>query len=163
MRRFRLHQAILGVVLGLFCSAAAGQSTATATVNVRITVLPYAEVTLDVQSMSVTISQGRTSWSVSIGGTVVCNCPVSLSADVTPPPTAPAGWTWSASTKVAKISTPGSHEFRGTGNQLLTVTAAGDAAAAGSFDLTFTGQGLPRGSTPGTPGAGEVIVTVVPD
>ena len=162
MRRFRLHQAILGVVLGLFCSAAAGQSTATATVNVWITVLPYAEVTLDARSMSVTISQGQTSWSVSIGGTVVCNSPVSLFASVTPPPTAPAGWTWSASTKVATL-TPGSHAFTTEGNKLLTVTAVGRAAAAGSFDLTFTGQGLPRGSTPGTPGTGEVIVSVIPD
>jgi hypothetical protein len=163
MKTFRHNLAIAGVVIGLFCAASpAGETSATATVNVTITVMPYASVTLSQQTpLTVTISEGQTNWSVAVGGTVLCNCPVSLSAAITPPAGAPIGWTWTAATKVAAISTPGSHDYTSAGNKLLTVTVTGNPSPGG-FDLAFTGQGLPGGSTPATPAAGYVVVTVMP-
>ena len=164
MRELRGNLAIAGVLMGLLCAATpAGAATTSATVAVTITVLPYASVTLSQETpLTVTISEGQTTWSVAVGGTVLCNCPVSLFAAVTPPTGAPTGWTWNASTKVATIDTPGTHDYTSAGNELLTVTAGGGQAEDGSFSLTFTGQGLPQGSTPATPTAGNVVVTVMP-
>ena len=159
MNKHRPIAVMAGALVGLLCAAApAGQPLATATVNVTLTILPYASVTLSQQTpLTVTISGGQTNWSVAVGGTVLCNCPVSLSAAITPPAGAPAGWTWIASTKVATIDTAGTHNY----NELLTVTVTGDPDT-GSFSLTPTGQGLPKGSTPATPTAGNVVVTVMP-
>ena len=163
MRELRGNLAIAGILLGLLCAATPTGAATTATVNVTITVLPFASVTLSQETpLTVTISQGQTTWSVAVGGTVLCNCPVSLSAAITPPADAPAGWTWSASTKVATISTPGIHVYTSGGNELLTVSGGGSEANAGTFSLTFTGQSLPKGSTPASPPEGNVVVTVMP-
>jgi hypothetical protein len=164
VRKLATNILVTGVLVGLLCAAApADAATTSATVDVTITVLPYASVTLSQQGpLTVTIGAEQTKWSVAVGGTVVCNCPVSLSAAITPPAGAPAGWTWTASTKVAAISTGGLHVYTSEGNELLTVSGEGSAAAAGSFNLSFTGQGLPYGSTPVPPTAGNVVVTVMP-
>lgn len=161
MKTFKHNLAITGVLIGLFC-AAASAGTTTATVNVTITVMPYASVTLSQEGpRTVTISEGQTNWSVAVGGTVVCNCPVSLSAAITPPAGAPVGWIWTAKTTVDAISTSGNHDYTSEGNKLVTVRVTGDPTP-GSFDLIFNGQGLPKGSTPATPAAGYVVVTVMP-
>ena len=163
MRELRGNLAIAGILLGLLCAATPTGAATTATVNVTITVLPFASVTLSQETpLTVTISQGQTTWSVAVGGTVLCNCPVSLFAAVTPPTGAPGGWTWNASTRVATIETGGVYDYTGTGNELLTVTAEGSEANAGTFSLTFTGQSLPKGSTPASPPEGNVVVTVMP-
>jgi hypothetical protein len=163
MRKLMTNIVAMGIAMGLgFAAATAGAAQDTATVDVAITVLPYASVTLSQQGQTVTISSGQTDWSVAVGGTVVCNCPVSLSAAITPPADAPADWTWTASTKVAEISTGGLHVYSSSpGSELLTVSGR-SGAAGGSYNLAFTGQGLPHGSTPATPAAGTVVVTVMP-
>lgn len=161
MKTFRRNLAIAGLLIGLLCAAAPAGAATSATVNVTITVLPYASVTLSQEGpLTVTIGPQETSWSVAVGGTVVCNCPVSLSAAIASvQPGAAPGWTWSAATNVTQISTPGINVY----TSLLTVSGGGSALAAGSsFSLTFTGQGLPKGPTPAPPTAGNVVVTVMP-
>ncbi len=145
-------------------AAAAPQSAAqvdrrTATVNVRITVLPYATVELDQTSVQVTFVEGATYFGpVTVGGTVRCNVPVQLSARVTPPAGAPG--TWVAETMVSSIGNAGVYHF----SQLLSLSVSGLPAGVGgqSYPVLMQGQFAPNLGGIHTPLAGVVTLTVVP-
>jgi len=157
----------VGIAMGLgLATAPAGETGKTATVNVTITVLPYASVSLNETTRTITITQATTTLTVEVGGTVTCNCNVRLYAVMAKPSGVTSDWTWTATTKVGNnVLMPGTYVYTGTGNNLLTVSGSGNAAAAGDVALTFAGQSLPKGSSPpGTPSAaGSVLVTVIPD
>jgi len=163
MRELRGNLAIAGVVLGLFCAAApAGQPPVTAAVDVTITVLPYAQVTLDETTLDVTITfaETETVWGpVYIGGTIVCNCPVMVFARVNPPAEAPG--VWQADTMVARVEVPGLFQY---GN-LLRVVVWDIPAGSGSMNFTLgvTGRSAATISEVLPPNLGEVVVTVVPE
>ena len=160
MKEFGRNLAMAGVLMGLVCAASpAGAGTTTATVDVTITVLPYAQVTIDQTTLNVTITAGSTTYGpVYVGGTVLCNCPVMLFARITPPDGAPGAWT--ADTEVARITAPGFFQF----GQLLRVIVWDIPTnyAGGSFDLQVSGHSAPTIAEIPAPGVGEVMVTVVP-
>ena len=89
MRELRGNLAIAGILLGLFCAAApAGEPLDTATVDVLLTILPYAQITLTADTVQVTLPEGAATAicdPVAVGGTVICNCAVSRFGNVTPP------------------------------------------------------------------------------
>jgi len=153
--------ALAALAIGLFSAAAtAGEPMATATVNVTITVLPYAEVCMDQTTLSVTISPGQTVYGpVYVGGTVTCNCPVMLFARIGPPAGAPG--TWAADTMVARIAAPGVFYY----GQLLRVVVWDIPSdyAGGSFGLQVSGRFAATMSQIPAPGVGEVMLTVVPE
>ena len=150
--------------LALFLAASAGsmQAGTTTTVTVKLTILPYAEVTLDQSTLNVTITfaETRTVYGpVYVGGTIMCNCPVMVFARINPPWGAPGVWT--AETMIAKVENPGVFYF----GQLLRVVVWDIPAGSGSmnFTLDVTGRSVPTISQVPTPDVGEVMVTVVPE
>ena len=167
MRKLMTNIVALGIAMGLgFATAPADEAGKSATVNVAITVLPYASVTLNESSRTITISEAKTTLTVEVGGTVTCNCNVRLYSVMANPTGVTSGWAWTATTKVGSgVLTPGTYAYTGTGNNLLTVIGSGSEVTSGEVALTFAGQSLPKGSSPpeGSSPAGSVLVTVIPD
>ena len=149
-----------GVVIGLFCAASpAGETLATVTVNVTLTILPYAEVQLPA-SVDFALPPGPASGvTVNVAGSVLCNCPVGVYVRMTPPAGAPG--TWNAYPSVLSISAGGSHHL----DPLLRIVVWDIPAlfTGGTFNIKLTGATAAGVGEIKTPGAGEVIVTVVPD
>ena len=154
MRELRGNLAIAGILLGLVCAAApAGAATTSATVAVTITVLPYAEVTVEPTAEVYLPDEGGSSAMVYVGGTVTCNCPVVLFADIEPPTGAPGRWY--AAVMVPEVNEPGVHTYP----QLVRIYVANvPAESAGTFSLDILGTKL--GDYP-FPQPGQVVVTVM--
>jgi hypothetical protein len=148
------------VALGLvFAPGPAGAPPQTASVDVTITVLPYAQVSLDQATLNITIAGGQTIYGpMYVGGTVVCNCPVLLFARIQPKSWAPGVWT--AEAEVARIDSPGvifyGHLLR------VVVWDIPSDYPGGSFTLQVSGHSVRTISEVPSPASGEVIVTVVP-
>lgn len=150
--------------LALFLAASAGSmqagTTGTATVKVTVTVLPYAEVTLYESHLDITLPAGPANYGpVYVGGTVICNCPVSLFARVTKPPGAPGDW--EAAAMEGRVGTPGIHHF----NLLLRIVVWNIPAGEGGGDWLLKVEGKKADGLGGvvTPPAGEATITVVPE
>jgi len=156
MNKHRPIAVMAGALVGLLCAAAtAGAATTSATVAVTITVLPYASVTLTQQTpLTVTIAGGQTTYGpVYVGGTIGCNCPVMLFADISPPAGAPGRWY--ATAMVSEVNELGVHTYL----QLVRIFVANiPAESAGTFSLEILGTKL--GDYP-YPQAGQVVVTVM--
>ena len=103
MKTFRRNLAITGLLLGLFCAAAtAGGTLATATVDVKLTILPYAQFTFDSTSVQVKENSPGT-----VTGTVTCNASVTFTAVID----APNGTgTWTVTPETTG-TTPGVHSL----------------------------------------------------
>ena len=161
MKELRRELTLTGLLIGVLCAAApGGAATTNATVNVTITVLPYAEVRLDQTTLNVTIAEGATVYGpLYVGGTIVSNCPVMVFARINPPVGAPGLWT--ADTQVARMEAPGVLYF----GQLLRVIVwdIPSGYGGGQFTLDVTGHSAVTVSQVPTPNVGEVIVTVVPE
>ena len=132
--------------------ALAGETMDTATVDVTITVLPYAEVRMDQATLDVTIAEGSTTYGpVYLSGTVVCNCPVMLFAEIEPPAGAPGSWY--ATAMVLDVGDPGVHVFE----QLVRIVVV-NASPGYSGTLDILDGSL--GEYP-SPEAGQVVITVM--
>ena len=159
MNKHRPIAVMAAALVGLFCAAAtAGEPLATATVNITITVLPYAEVQLDHATLQVTIAQNSITYGpVYVGGTVTCNCAVLLYAGINPPTGAPGTWTAGAR---ADTITPGVHYY----NDLLSVAVKNidSGYQGGTFNLTVTGNSTAKGAPLPDLGSNVLMLTVVP-
>jgi len=163
MRKLVMAASAIVLAAGLSAAPALAETTsATATVQVTITVLPYAQVSLDKATPDVTMTFSETTTvygPVYVGGTITCNCPVLLFARVNPPAEAPGDWT--ADTEVARVENPGVFYF----GHLLRVIVWDIPPGTGSlnFTLDVTGQSAAMISEIPSPDVGEVMVTVVPE
>jgi hypothetical protein len=143
--------------MGLLCAAApAVASSDTATVDVTATILPYAQVTLDVTSLSIIIPAGVTSYGpVYVGGTVLCNSSTTLFTRITKPEGAPGDW---QSYPVSEKKQPG----EGYDPNLLRIMIWDIPDTGWTFELKVSGESVQNSSDVRTPAAGEVVLTVVP-
>ena len=158
MKSVKCSLVMAGVLAGLFCAAAAAPAATTASVNVTIRVLPFAEVRMDQATLNVTITGDSATYGpVYVGGTIVSNCPVTVFARIRPPAGAPG--TWSADTQVSTISGPGVYYF---GQLLRVIVWDIPSGSSGTFSLDVAGRGAATLSQVPSPNVGEVVVTVVP-
>ena len=130
--------------------APAGETPATATVDVTITVLPYAEVRFDEGTLPIDLVDS--SGTFSAGGQVWCNCSVQLTAVVYPPPGATGTWT---AITVPDTIEPGMHPY----DDLLTISISD--ATPGYFSLELINTRLGE-APPLEQGQAIAIVTVMP-
>ena len=132
--------------------APAGETPATATVDVAITVIPYAEVRMDQATLSVTIAADSTTYGpVYLSGMIACNCSVMVFAEIEPPAGAPGSWY--ASAMVVEVDEPGVHVI----DQLVRIVVTNASPGySGTLDILdgSLGQSV-------TPTAGQVVVTVM--
>ena len=92
--------------------SARAETSATATVDILLTILPYAEIEFYTDTVQVTLPQGAATATCDpavIGGSVICNCPVNLFGNITPPAFAPGTWGVALATNL--IENPGEHVF----------------------------------------------------
>ncbi len=145
----------LAIIIALTAAPAAIAKAAqtSAEVQVTITVLPFAEVTLD-PSVIVTLPEGGgTSQPVFVSGTVTANISVMLFSDIVPPAGAPGNWY--ATLMVAAVDQPGVHVY----NQLVRIVVLNvPAGQEGNIELNVLGSKL--GDSP-TAQAGQVVITVM--
>ena len=160
MNKFN-HFVVMGLSLGLlFAAAHAGETLATATVNVTLSILPYAEVHLDQTTLNVTIPAGQTCYGpVYVGGTVECNSSTTLFTRITKPPGAPGLW---QSYPLSETRQPG----QGHDPYLLRIMVWDIVWPEGSADWTsalkVSGESVQDLGEVRTPAAGEVVLTVMP-
>lgn len=151
MKRLLIMGAALALAIGFSGGPALAQSSAT--VDIKLTIEPYAKVTLDDTSVQIKIPVGASSVGpVYLGGTVETNCDITVSAVISPPSGAPPG-TW----QVAIAGTPfgsGTHH----NSQLLSVTVSEGEGGATYYDLTLIAKALGESQTPS---AGQVVVTIM--
>ena len=159
MRASRHNLAITGLLIGLFCAAApAGETLATATVDVKLTIQPYAQVTLDRTSVEIAIPKGVTVYGpVYVGGTVFCNCSTTLFSRITKPDGAPGDW---SSYPVSETKLPA----QGYDAHLLRIMIwkIPEWFTGWTFTLNVSGKSVQNPGQIGTPAPGEVILTVMP-
>ncbi|MCY2924076.1 MAG: hypothetical protein NT031_01315 [Planctomycetota bacterium] len=158
MKRLATNILLMGVLAGLLCAAAPADAATTATVNVSITVMPYAEVRMDRTSVEIAIPAGVTYYGpVYVGGTVVCNCETMLFALITKPDGAPGNW---VTYPVSATKQPSQgHDPHLIGITVLLIPA-GFTGWTGT--LNVSGKSVQNPGQIGTPAAGEVVLTVVP-
>lgn len=132
----------------MLVSASSAAVATTATVPVTVTILPYAEVTLQQSrvDVKVTPSEQLQEISVTVAGTVTCNYPVTLVATINKPEQ--ANGTWSA--RFAS-QTFNSGRDQPLGNLTIEVSATSDDK---EFPITLLTS---PSNEPGT-----IVVTVVP-
>ena len=140
-------------------AAPLGPGGKTATVAVTITILPYANVQLDVDHVDITLPPGPGSAGpVYVGGTIRTNVPATIYVRITAPQNAPG--TWTAQPEVRELPSAGVYRL----DTLLQIMVWD--LPSGSLGHTYTvltqGQFAPTVGGVQTPGAGVVIVTVVP-
>lgn len=125
-------------------------TSATATVDISLTILPYAEVKFDKDTLPITLNK-KGSGKFHAKGQVWCNCPVTLTADVRRPADANKG-KWKPQTVRGTIE-PGKHEYK----HLLTISIS-----KGTRGDTFT-LGLVNSTLDEPPPLeqGQAIVTVM--
>jgi len=151
--QLRANLAIGGLLIAAFCAPArAGDVLATATVNITVTVLPFAEVSVDSGTVQVTLPDaGGSSDSVYVGGTVTCNCSVMLFADVEPPEEAVGQW---YATLMVPEAQPGVHV-----GDLVRINVLNIPPGHGA-DINLGVLGSKLGENP-IPQAGQVVITVM--
>ena len=134
-------------------AAIAKAAQTSAEVQVTITVLPFAEVTID-PSVIVTLPEGGgNSQPVFVSGAVTANISVMLFSDIVPPAGAPGNWY--ATLMVAAVDQPGVHVY----NQLVRIVVLNvPAGHEGNIELGVLGSKL--GDSP-TAQAGQVVITVM--
>jgi hypothetical protein len=139
MKAFGRNLAITGVIVGLLCAAAPAGAATSATVNVRITVLPYAKVSFNQESVQVDKDHPGT-----VTGTFTCNAPVNITGDIRDP--SGNGILWAVNPTDAK-TTAGVHSIP------WTVTTTANSSRTVYF--------IRAGETiPGNPSDGVVTVTL---
>jgi len=142
-----------GALVGLLCAAATTGAATSATVNVTITVLPFAEVRMDSENVEVYLpAGGGNSQPVYVGGTVTANCSVMLLAEIKAPSGAPGRWF--ATPMVAEVAHPGTHFDRLVRINVLDVPPG----YGGNVSIQVFGSKL--GETP-MPNPGQVVVTLM--
>ncbi|MBT3201624.1 MAG: hypothetical protein HN350_17110 [Phycisphaerales bacterium] len=156
----RLATLLLAVtMMAVVPEANAATATNTATVDVSITVMPYAEIQMDDATLNVTIAADSTTYGpIYLSGTVKCNHAVTLLASIEPPAGAPEG-SWSAnmaSGVAAVVSEPGVHAINNLVEVEIILTNAPGADYSDTLNILTGGLGESV-----TPQAGQVVVTVV--
>ena len=141
----------LALALSLLAAPAAGEPTATATVDIMLTILPYAEVRFDNETLDINL-KGGTSGTFSAQGEIWCNCSVVLTANVYKPAGATGQW---IPTTIADTIEPGVH----TGLQLLTISILYETG--GDFSLGLVDSSLDD-PPPLEQGQATATVTVMP-
>ncbi len=145
----------LAIIIALTAAPAAIAKAAqtSAEVQVTITVLPFAEVTLD-PSVIVTLPEGGgNSQPVFVSGTVTANISVMLFSDIVPPAGAPGNWY--ATLMVVAVDQPGVHIL----NPFVRIVVLNvPAGHGGNIELNVLGSKL--GNSP-TVQAGQVVITVM--
>jgi hypothetical protein len=159
MRKLMTNIVAMGIAMGLTCAAAtAGAAQDTATVDVAITVMPFAEVSLDRTSVEIAIPEGVTFYGpVYVGGTVFCNCSTTLFTCITKPAGAPGNW---SSYPVSETKQPA----QGYDANLLRIMVLNipEPLTGWTFTLNVSGKNVQNPGQIGTPAPGEVILTVMP-
>ena len=151
---------IAGLALALSLPGGPAAGEPTATVDVMLTILPYAEVTVDPTADVYLPDAGGKSEVVYVAGTVTCNCPVILFADIEPPEGAPGDWY--ATLKQGDVE-PGLHVFS---DYLVRINVQNVPSEEyeGEYDepitLQILGSKLGQYPTPQAQ-AGQVVVTVM--
>ncbi len=154
MKTLLLMAGTLALAAALGPAPALGDPPATATVDVMLTILPYAEVTLDSPTVTVTLpEEGGNSQPVYVGGSVTTNCSVMLFADIEPPAGAPGSWY--ATLMVPDVDQPGAYIF---GQLMRIVVLNVPGGHGGNVELDVLGSSL--GGYP-TAEAGQVVITVM--
>lgn len=136
--------------------ALAGEPLTTATVDVTATLLPYAEVSLDRDTVKVKLPKRGGSKYKEIGGAVGNNCPVKLSAKIRKPRRAPGDW--SVSVLVPEITEPGFREY-GKLVRIKIVNIPPQDEKPTFIYIQMIGSEL--GEKPPRPKPGQVVVTVM--
>lgn len=105
----------------------------TASAEVKLTVLPYAEVKFDNDTLPIKLNK-KGSGKFHAKGQVLCNCPVTLTPAVYPPAGATGKWT---ATTVTGTIEPGKHKYK----HLLTISISkgtrGDTFTLGLVNSTL--------------------------
>ena len=156
MKTLLLMAGTLALAVALGPAPALGDipPAATATVDVMLTILPYAEVTLDSPTVTVTLpEEGGNSQPVYVGGSVTTNCSVMLFADIEPPAGAPGSWY--ATLMVPQVDQPGFHEFA----QLVRINVLNIPPGPGG-SVTLDALGSSLGGYPTAEG-GQGVITVM--
>ena len=131
----------------------------TATVQVTISVLPYAEINLYQTRLDVIIPAGQTTYGpIYIGGAVICNCPVILFARITKPLNAPGDW--EAVPNPGEINDPGVHPYDDLLGIMIRNIPPGLTLQNWPLNVNGKKAGNPGGVV--QPPAGEATITVVP-
>ncbi|MGB2937903.1 MAG: hypothetical protein WBD05_06860 [Phycisphaerae bacterium] len=156
----KLMSAAIAIVLAAGLSAAPALASDTATVKVTITVLPYAQVLMDVASVQITLPpEGGYVGPVKLGGTITCNVPATIYAHITKPVDAPGDWT--AQPAVRRVESRGVHYWP----DLLWIEVwsvpPSDEERVYGVNIVGASAGDPSEITP--PGAGVAVLTVIPD
>lgn len=152
---------IVILLLAMIALTAAPTAIATAqtsaVVDVMLTILPYAEVTLDSDVTVDLPAAGGSSDPAYVAGTVTTNCSVTLTATIVKPAEAPGTWSVTLLGTAAQVGGPGPgvHEY----GQLLRIDVA-DIPSGDAQSLTLDVFGSKLGETP-TAAAGQVVVTVM--
>lgn len=152
-RIFAVTAVVLAIMHPLGLAPVGEALAAPATVDIKLTIEPYAEVTLDSDTVTVTLpADGGSSVPVYVGGTVTANCSVMLFVDIEPPV---AVGDWYATLMVPDVDQPGVHVF----GQLVRIVVRNiPAGHGGGVELGVIGSKL--GDSP-TAQAGQVVITVM--
>lgn len=128
------------------------ETSATATVDISLTILPYAEVRFDKDTLTIKKlkQDSDKSQKFHAKGQVWCNCPVKLTADVRKP--AGAMGTWTPKTVRGTIE-PGKHEYK----HLLTISISNETGGK-TFSLGLVNSTLDEAPPLEQ---GQAIVTVM--
>lgn len=126
MKRLLVIVGAGALLVALSGGPALAQGTATATVNVTITVLPYAKVAFDQETLDIDLGEGNTGGTFYAGATLSCNCDVTLTAAVEKPTDATGTWTAQAQLNWAD---PGVF-YSAT---LLEISISGETPGYGTF------------------------------
>lgn len=137
--------------------ALAGETPTTATVDILLTISPYAEVFLHREIVKVRLPKYGGTKVLEIGGAIVTNCPVMLSAAIQKPEGAPGNWY--VTVLVPEITELGFHEFEELMRvEILDIPPKDKEEKPIFYDLELVGSKL--GEFP-TPQAGQLVVTVM--
>ena len=130
----------------------------TVTTQITATILPYAEVEFYTDTVQVTLPQGATTATCDpavIGGSVICNCPVNLFGNITPPGNAPG--TWGVALPTKRIDNPGEYVFA----DLFEITVLNDGTG-GDFNDEAYGMAV-SSSFASVPEEAVVVITAIPE
>jgi hypothetical protein len=151
---------LIGAVVMLVSFApgsARAETLDTATVQVTLTILPYAKVTLSTYTVKVTLpfdAPVATCDPPVVGGTIICNCPVTLFGNVTPPAGAPG--IWGVTLKTAHIENPGEHVFADLFEIIVINSGAGGYFNDEVYDTAVSSDFATVGEE------GVVVITAIP-
>ncbi len=150
------------MVIGVLAATAGAQDPPRkqAVVQVTIRVLPFAEVTMDVGQVTVTLPAGATTAPpVTVGGTIRSNVGTTIYTRVTPPEGAQGDWV--AEPEVRSLATGGTYHL----SELLRITVYDLPIGFGGSTHTIgiNGQSVGSVNEITKPGTGTATVTVIPD